>query len=456
MTCGPAGIFDAIMARGPVRALTDDRAVLQAMLDVEAALARTQARLGLVEPEQAETIAAACAADNFDLSRIAEEAASVGNPVESLVRALRAAVGEPAAGAVHRGATSQDVLDTAAMLVARGALGAISADLEAAADVGVDLTRAHRHTLMAGRTLLQHAVPITFGLKAAGWTSALDEVALRIRDVRDRRLAVQLGGAAGTLAALDERGAMVVAGLARDLGLAEPVLPWHTNRSRPAEVAAALGTAAGVVGKVARDVVLLAQTDVREVSERSDERRGGSSSMPHKQNPVAAVAALAAASSAPGLVATLLAAMVQEHERAAGAWHAEWLPFLSLLRASGSAASWLCESLSRLEVHPERMRANLAVSADVMLSERVAAALAGPLGQSAAHDSVASAAREATSAGRPLAEVLLERPDVAAHLLPEEVGRLLDPTTYLGSSDAFIDRVLAAHAGQRSTASHGR
>jgi 3-carboxy-cis,cis-muconate cycloisomerase len=298
---------------------------------------------------------------------------------------------------------------------------------------------------MAGRTLLQQALPIPFGLAAATWLSGLDEAAARLREVRRARLAVQLGGAAGTLAALGDAGLKVVGFLAEELGLQAPALPWHTQRARVAELAGALGEAAGAVAKPARDVTLLAQTEIGEVRE-GGEGRGGSSALPQKRNPVAAVSALACAARAPGLVAALLGAMAQEHQRAAGAWHAEWLPLSDLLVSAGAAAAWLRDGLEHLEVDAGRMRANLEITGGVLLSERVAGALAPALGRVAAHDLVAAAAAEALAASRPFGDVLAARPEVRPHLSPAQIAELLDPAAYLGSAGAFIDRALAAHA----------
>jgi 3-carboxy-cis,cis-muconate cycloisomerase len=422
------GLFGEVLARGRVREAVGDRAWLQAMLDVEAALARAQAAAGVIATEHAEAIGAACRAERYDVDALGVEAAAVGNPAAPLVRALRAQVGGPAAGDVHLGATSQDVVDSAAMLVARRALEALLDDLGGAAEAAARLASEHRATVMAGRTLLQQAVPITFGLKAAGWLVALDEAGQRLDAVRRTRLAAQLGGAAGTLAALGDAGVDVLARFARELELVEPVVPWHTARTRVAELAAALGECSGVVAKVAGDVVLLAQTEVGEVREGGEGTRGGSSTMPHKRNPVAAISALAGARQAPGLVANLLAAMEHEHERAAGAWHAEWAPLRELLRSTGSAAAWLRECLAELEVDPARMRANLD---EAVLAERVA----GAIGRPDAGDLV----RDALAAGRPLADVARE------HLDEAEAAHVLDPATYLGATDQLIDRALSAH-----------
>jgi 3-carboxy-cis,cis-muconate cycloisomerase len=347
------GLFDAVLARGEVAPAVADAAWLRAMVRVEEALAAVQHRLGLIPPLPPDSFAGA------DLAGLGADAAASGNPVVPLVKRLRAEVPAELAPFVHYGATSQDILDTAAMLVTADALDALLADLVAAAAVAAWLASEYRDTPVIGRTLLQQAVPTTFGLKAAGWLVALDECAERLGTVRHERLAVQFGGAAGTLAPLGDDGPAVLAALAAALGLTEPVLPWHTDRVRIADVAGALGTTAGVAAKVARDLVLLAQNEVGEVA---DSAAGGSSAMAHKQNPIAAIAAVGCAASAPGLVASLLAAMAQEHERAAGGWHAEWRPLRELLVATGSAVSWLRAALERLTVHDDRMRANLAAA----------------------------------------------------------------------------------------------
>lgn len=333
-----------------MREAVSDRAWLRAMLDVEAALARAQAKVGLISAADVGRVADACREDRFDPVELAREAAEHASPVVPLVNRLR----ELAGPSVHLGATSQDILDTASMLVARDALEVLVADLSGAADAAEDLAHRYRDTPMVGRTLSQQAAPITFGLKAARWLVALDDAAHRLRTVG---LAVQLGGPAGTLAGFGDRAFELVEVFAGELGLAAPLGPWHTDRSRIAELAGALGVAAGSVGKIARDVTLLAQTEVGEVAEAAP---GGSSSMPHKRNPVAAISALACASQAPGLVATLLACMVQEYERAAGAWQAEWRPLRELLIATGSATSWVRASLTGLTVNTEAMATNLA------------------------------------------------------------------------------------------------
>ena len=416
------GLFDGVLAAGPVHAATGDRAWLQAMLDVEAALAQAAG----APPE----VAAACRAERFDIAALGAAAAESGNPVVPLVRALRAAVSPEAARYVHAGATSQDILDTAAMLVARDALSLILADVSAAASAAARLAAAHRDTPVAARTLLQQALPTTFGLVAAGWLAALDGAADRLAAMRDSGLAVQLGGAAGTLAAFDSPS--IVDRLAEGLGLPAPALPWHTDRTRIADLTWPLGTACGVIAKVAGDVVLYAQTEVGEVAEGQP---GGSSSLPHKRNPVAAISARACAAQAPGLVATLLGSMGHEHQRAAGAWHAEWAPFTGLLRATGSAAHWLARCLAHLRVDAARMRGNLDITGGALLAERISAALAPKVGPNEAHDLV----RDAVAGGRPLAEAL------ADHFSPAELATLLDPASYLGAAPALTDRALKQH-----------
>jgi 3-carboxy-cis,cis-muconate cycloisomerase len=433
----PAGLFDGVLAAGGVRAAVGDDAWVRALLAAEAALARAAARIGLATEEDAEAVVAACAAVRVDPGVLGAEAAETGNPVVPLVRRLRAALPQDAARLVHRGATSQDIVDTAAMLVARDALTVLLADLAAAIELTATLAHAHRATPVAGRTLLQQALPTTFGLVAAGWLAGLDTARRRLTEVRDHRLAAQLGGAAGTLAAYDTAGVDLLAAFSAETGLAEPVLPWHTERTRIADLAGALGSAAGVVAKVAGDLILYAQTEVGELAEGGD--GGGSSAMPHKRNPVAAISAVAAAAQAPGLVATLLAAMPQEHQRAAGGWHAEWRPLRGLFESTGSAVRQLRRALTGLRVDTDRMRANLDLTGGALLAERVAAALRPALGPEA-HDVVREALTRDTD--QSALDLLAGDPLISAHLSRDQLIRLLDPATYVGCSDLLIDRAL--------------
>jgi 3-carboxy-cis,cis-muconate cycloisomerase len=351
-----AGLFGGIYARGRAAAQLSDAAWLQAMLDVEAALARACAAEGLIPDQAARSIVAACRPADFDIDELGRQAARHASPVVGLVATLRAAVPEDARPHVHAGATSQDVLDTAVMLVARRALDPLLDDARGAADAAARLAAGHRATPMIGRTLLQQALPVTFGLRAAGWLVGLDEARARLGDVRDRDLAVQMGGPVGA------RSPAIAARVAAELGLADPVVPWQAIRVRPAQLAAALGALAGVLGKVARDVTLLAQQEVGEAAEGGGPDRGGSSAMAHKRNPVGAVSVLACVKRTPGLVAAALAAMEQEHERAAGAWQAEWGIHTELLGLTASAAAWGRELLEELEIDAARMGANLAAS----------------------------------------------------------------------------------------------
>jgi 3-carboxy-cis,cis-muconate cycloisomerase len=344
------GLFDALYARGEVAARTADRAWLQAMLDAEAALARACAAECLIPASAAAAIASAALAEHFDLAAIASATADSATPVIALVAQLRERVGPEHAPHVHLGATSQDILDTAAMLLARRALEPLLADTGVGIAAAAELAREHRASSMAARTLLQHAQVTTFGLRAAGWLTGLHEASARLREVADTRLGVQMGGPVGT------RSPAIAARVATELGLADPTLPWGAIRVRPAELASALGVLAGVYAKIARDVSLLAQNEVGELREGGGSTRGGSSAMAHKRNPVASVAITAATTRVPGLVATMLTAMAQEHERAAGAWQAEWGTLVDLLRLTGSAAAWGAELLGSLEVDTARMR----------------------------------------------------------------------------------------------------
>ncbi len=435
----PGTLFGALSGDARVDTATGDGAWLQAMLDFEGGLAAALATAGLIPRSAASGIAARCRADWFDAAGLGARAVASGNPVVPLVRDLTALVPESARPYVHYGATSQDALDTAACLVAYRALGPVLADLRAAADACADLAVAHRGTVMAARTILQQALPTTFGLKCAGWLVGLDEAGAGLARVRSGRLAVQYGGAAGTLAALGPDGERVPALLAAELGLTEPALPWHTDRTRVGELAGAIAVTMGVLGKIARDVTLLAQTEVGEVAEATG---GGSSAMPHKQNPVRSVLIVAAATRVPGLVATLHAAASPEHERAAGTWHAEWETLTALLRLVGGAAARTRDLLSGLLVDRDRMRHNLDVTGGLLLAERIAGLLAPALGRGVAQDLVAQACMYADGS---LRDALLADPTIRAHLDAAAIDEALDPTTYLGSAGTFVDRAVAAH-----------
>ncbi|MFE5084599.1 3-carboxy-cis,cis-muconate cycloisomerase [Streptomyces mirabilis] len=430
-----AGLLAPGWAGSPAASATSDSAILGALLDAEAALTRAQAGLGLAPDAAASAVSAVTAAD-LDVRSIALRARGGGNPVIPLVADLTAAVGKEYGPYVHRGATSQDILDTALMLVARRTLDLVLADLERTARALGRLAAAHRDTVMPGRTLTQHAVPTTFGLKAAGWRSL-------VLDARDRlarlRLPAQLGGAAGTLAAFAAFGAedpgALVAAYAGELGLVEPALPWHTLRTPIADLTGGLALTAGALGKMAADVLTLSRTEIAEVAEGSG---GGSSAMPHKANPVAATVIAASARRAPGLAATLYGSMVAEDERPAGAWHAEWEPLRELLRLVAGAAHDAAELVEGLRVNADAMRDHLALTHGLIVSERLAVALAPVLGRARAKELLTRAAERAVAKNRPLVDVLGEEPELKELDLVE----LTDPTRYTGSAGALTDRAL--------------
>lgn len=444
------GLLSPAAAGSAAEAATSDAAFLQALLDAEAALTRAQAAVGVAPQEAAAAITdAARDATRFDLRDIALRARDGGNPVIPLVADLTAAVPDAAAPYVHRGATSQDILDTAAMLVSARTLDLILADLTRTAHATARIASAHRDTPMPGRTLTQHAVPTTFGLKAAGWRSLTLDARDRVRAVRNS-LPVQLGGAAGTLAAIGVYGEgdrdgdpalRVLAAYADQLALREPALPWHTLRTPVADLATALAFAAGALGKAGADVLTLSRTEIAEVSEGTG---GGSSAMPHKANPVRATLVVAAARRAPGLAGTLLGSLVAEDERPAGVWHAEWEPLRELLCLVGGAARAAAELAEGLRVHPDAMREHLGLTGGLIVSERLAAELAPLLGRARAKAVLTEAARRTRAEGRPLAEVLADEPALR-DLGPDaalDLGELTDPARYTGSAGALTDRAL--------------
>ncbi|MGW6262527.1 3-carboxy-cis,cis-muconate cycloisomerase [Streptomyces sp. NPDC055085] len=428
-------------AGSPASAETSDAAYLRALLDAEAALTRAQASLGLAPAEAAAAVSEAAAGARFDVASIALRARSGGNPVIPLVADLTAAVAAEHGPYVHRGATSQDILDSATMLVAARTLDVLLGDLDRTARALARLAREHRDTVLPGRTLTQHAVPTTFGLKAAGWRSLVLDAGDRVRTVRSS-LPAQLGGATGTLAAFTVFGAgdtrELTAAYARELGLAAPVLPWHTLRTPVADLAGALAFTAGALGKTAVDVLTLSRTEIAELAEGSG---GGSSAMPHKANPVRATVVAAAARRAPLLAATLYGALTAEDERPAGAWHAEWEPLRDLLRLVGGAAAQAAELTEGLRVDSAAMREHLDLTHGLIVSERLAAELAPLLGRSRAKELLTRAAGRAVSERRPLADVLGEEPDLA-DLTASDLADLTDPTRYTGSAGALTDRAL--------------
>ncbi|WP_432117765.1 3-carboxy-cis,cis-muconate cycloisomerase [Streptomyces sp. bgisy032] len=422
---GDTGLLAPGWAGSAAASATSDAAYLRALLDAEAALTRAQAALGLA-PDEAATAVAEAAGGGFDMRSLAERARAGGNPVIPLVADLTRAVGEEFGPYVHRGATSQDILDTAAMLVAARTLDLVLADLVRTAGILARTAAEHRDTPMPGRTLTQHAVPTTFGLKAAGWRALVLDARDRVRTVRES-LPAQLGGAAGTLAAFGAYGAgdpaALPAAYARELGLRAPDVPWHTLRTPVADLAGCLAFTAGALGKIAEDVLTLSRTEIAEVAEGSG---GSSSAMPHKSNPVRSTLIASAARRAPQLAATLYGSMAAGDERPAGAWHAEWEPLRDLLRLTGGAARDAVELTGALRVRPGAMREHLDLTGGSIVSERLSAELAPVLGRARAKELLTRLAAE----GRPLAEA------------PELAGADLDPTHYTGSAGALVDRAL--------------
>ncbi|MFC5907535.1 3-carboxy-cis,cis-muconate cycloisomerase [Streptacidiphilus monticola] len=425
------GLLSPGRAGSDVEAATGDSALPQALLDAEAALTRA---LGAPADVRAR-LADAARADRFDARGLALRARPGGNLVIPLVADLSAAVGAETAAWVHRGATSQDILDTALMLVAARARQLILADLDAAADTLAVLAARHRATPMPGRTLTQHAVPTTFGLKAAGWRSLL-------LDARDRLAAValpaQLGGAAGTLAALGGDPDLLDR-YAAETGLVAPALPWHVLRTPVADLGAALALTGGALGKIAADVLLLTRTETAELAEGSG---GGSSAMPHKANPVRATLIAAAARQLPALAAVLFGSLAAEDERPAGAWHAEWQPLREALRLAGGAARDARELLAGLQVSEHRMRAHLDLTEGLIVSERLVAAFTPHLGAAEARRLLTRAASAAAAEGLPLEDALAEQPQLNGALDLAQLRELLDPTHYLGAAPELTDRAL--------------
>jgi 3-carboxy-cis,cis-muconate cycloisomerase len=412
------------------------------MLVFEAALARAEAAAGVIPAAAAEPIAAACR-EEFDSAAIYAEIAMTGTPAIPLVRQLRARVAGSAADYVHWGATSQDAIDSAAMLQMRAGLKLLRADLLAIGTRCAALAQEHRQTLQAGRTLLQHALPITFGLKAARWLALATRQLQALRQAHDQSLALQFGGAAGTLAALGSVGPRVAELLAAELELPLPDLPWHGERDRIAAIAAAVGIAARSVAKIAHDIALLAQTEVAEVAEEPAAGKGGSSALPHKRNPVDAMQALAAARLATGAVPVVLSALVAEHERAVGGWQAEWAAIPDLFRYAAGAIAHTRRAVLGLQIDSQRMRSNLDLSGGLVMAEALTLALVAPLGRSTARQIVQEACGQARTAGSSLRQIAHDDPRISAALPPEAIDQALDPAAYLGCADILIDRALA-------------
>src|ERR1700710_1430674 len=447
MSTSLSSLLAPMLSSAAMRAVCDDAAALQNMLDFEAALARAEAAIGVIPDSAAGPIGNACRAESFDLAALAEAATSSGNLAIPLVKALTANVAKVDADAaryVHWGATSQDVIDTGAMLGLRAGIDALLADTERAVAGFAALARQHSDTAVVARTWLQHALPMPFGLKLAEYAAALHRSRARLKRLRIETLALQFGGAAGTLAALGDKGLAVAENLAAELKLPLPDAPWHSHRDRIAEIASVFAIVCGSCGKIARDVSLLMQTDVAEAFEPAGEGRGGSSTMPHKRNPVAAATALAAATMAPNLAATIFAAQVQDHERSAGPWHAEWptLPTLQLVTSGALAA--IVDIAEGLEVDAARMRVNLDATHGLIMAEAVTMALAEKIGKSDAHHLIEAASKKAVADKKHLRDVLISDSKITAQLSADHIAKLFEPMAYQGASQALIDRLLAS------------
>lgn len=441
-------LFDELFRAPALERIYSDAAAVQAMLDFEAALALAAARAEIIPPPAASAIAANCRADLIDLPALTHAASLSGNLAIPLIKQLTALVAKANAAAaryVHWGATSQDVIDTAAVLQLREALVPILGDLGSLADSFAQLAQTHRKTILPARTWMQQALPTTFGFIAAGWLDALLRARERLLALRESSLVLQFGGAVGTLAALGERGAQVAKLLAEELRLEFPPIPWHSHRDRFAEAAAVFGLLAGTLAKVARDISLHSQTEIAEIHEPSSKGRGGSSTMPHKHNPVACAAILGATLRVPALVSTMLVAMDHPQQRALGSWHAEWETFPEIVRLTAGGLHHLAAIAPHLVVDTRRMRENLEATRGLIFTEAVSMVLSEKLGRQAAHERLESVARRAQSENRHLRDILAAEKDLSAVLTPPELDRLFDPLNYLGSAGAFIDRVLAAY-----------
>jgi 3-carboxy-cis,cis-muconate cycloisomerase len=442
----PSLLLPPLVSSAAMRSVLDDRARLQRMLDFEAALTRAEAALGVVPASAADPIAAACKAERYDLAALGEAAAAAGNLVEPLIKALTAEVAKTdaqAAACVHWGACEQDVMDTVLVLELRAGIDALIADLNRAIDGFTALAGRQRRTASIARTALRHALPMPFGLKVAGYAAALGRSRERLKRLRKEALVLQLGGAAGTLAALGDQGLAVADRLAALIELPAAEAPWHSHRDRLAEVACAFGILAGTCGKIGRDVALLMQTEVAEVFEPPAAPAGeGAPAAPRLAPAAAATMAVAAAMMAPPLVATILACQMQEHERAVGGWQAEWTTFPALALTTSGALSAVADLAQGIEVDPDRMRKNLDITHGLIMAEAIELALAGKIGRGEAHELVEEAAGKAVAEKRSLQNVLSEDPRVTAHLSGPLLGRLFEPMSHQGTAQIFLDRLV--------------
>ena len=438
-------LFDALFSYEALEGTLSDEARVRALLRFEAALASAEARAGVIPESSARKIADHCRTFKFDVDVIAKQVALAGNIAIPLVKALTESLAQQdkdAARFVHWGATSQDAIDTGFLLQTREVLDLSEKDLACLTGLLATLAEEHRTTPIVARTWMQQAAPSTFGVVVAGWLDAILRHRIRLAEIRPRILTLQFGGAVGTLAALRERGQSVAKHLASELQLSLPSIPWHTHRDRFVELATYLGLLTGTLGKVGRDISLLSQTEVGELREPAAEGRGGSSTMPNKRNPVTSAVLIAAATRAPGLVSTMLAAMPQEYQRGLGGWQAEWETLPELLRISAGALHHLVEMVPGLEVDRQHMRENIASSKGLIFAEAVSVALADRIGKIPAHMLVEAASEKALAAKRPLKEVLLEEPNLRGQLTAADLEGLFAVRNYVGSADEFVRTVL--------------
>jgi len=442
-TAADSRIFGDIFSTEPMRRIFSDEARVQYYLDIEAALARVQARLGIIPAEAADEIGRHCRADEMDFAELKAATERIGYPVLPVVQQLVARCRDGLGEWCHWGATTQDITDTAAILQIRDALVLVEDDLAAIADSLEALARRHRRTVMAGRSNLQHAVPITFGYKMAVLLAGVERHRARLAELRPRVLVLEFGGAAGTLASLGARGLEVQEALAAELGLAPPEIAWHTMRDRIAEVAAFLGLVTGTLAKIALDVKLLMQTEVAEVFEPFAEGRGASSTMPQKRNPIASSYIHACAAVVRQHAASLLDALVEDHERSTGPWEIEWIALPEIFLFSAGALAQARALVAGLQVDADRMRANLDLTRGLLMAEAVMMALGPTMGRQRAHDRVYAICRRVAAGGEAFLDALAADPEVGRHLGRDELARLLDPASYLGACDLMIDRVLA-------------
>jgi len=447
-------LYDELFCYSALAQVLSDESRVKGMLQFEAALAIAEARAGVIPEGSARKIAEQCRPELFDFSKIAKEAARAGNIAIPLVRMLTEAVGKQdkdAARFVHWGATSQDAIDTGLILQLREAIALVEGDLARLSEALTLLASQNRTTLMVARTWMQQALPTTFGFIVAGWLDAILRHRRRLIEMRPRVLSLQFGGAVGTLAALSGRGLNVAKALAEELQLALPQTSWHAHRDRTAEAATFFGLLTGTLGKIARDISLHSQTEIAELFEPSGEGRGGSSTMPHKRNPVTCAVVLAASNRVPGLVSTMLSAMPQEHQRGLGGWHAEWETMPEIARLAGGALHHLADMLPHLEVDAERMRQNLEATKGLVFAEAVSMALAERMGRIPAHLLVEAACKKARAEHRHLKEILREETGLRGHLAPADLEGLFDARNNLGSAVEFTELVVA-RAGEFTAA----